>query len=119
PNDNRAHGDAKRKWKSDKTIDFRKDVDSTLALMYYIDHIKKDNIITWFNKNLFLKEKTITLDGALNLLKKSKSPNLPFFKECLRKYYISIGSVARGEVPFAPFKLISFLDGVYWESIQD
>jgi len=114
PNDNRLHGVAKKKWKTEISLDFKDDVNSSLYLMDQLDRVPQEKIKGWFKQNHCLGEKEIDIDRARKLLGKHKNGNNEFYKQCLESYRIFMHEDARGGVPDAPKGLESRLDGNSW-----
>jgi len=116
PNDNRFHAEGKIPWKNDKEINFKDDVDSSLALMHYFDNIPSNNINRYFTKNLQIDKEKVTIEGAKSIMEKSKFVKCDFFQECEEKYLISISKDSRGKVSIVPNGLESSMDGKYWRN---
>ena len=115
PNDNRDHGVAKARWRSDKTIDFTDDVQASIALMHYIDQVAREFVKTWFKTNLMLDKEWVTVEACDEIMGKKRYQRSKYHLDCLRKFRIWNGEDAREFVPTFPKGLEDSLDGTYWE----
>jgi transposase len=116
PNDNRFHAEGKIPWRNDKTINFKDDVDSSLALMWYFDKVPSKNIKGYFTKNFQIDNPEVTNEAAKSIMEKNKFMDHDWFQDCEEKYLMYIGKDARGKISQVPQGLESTMDGKYWRN---
>lgn len=108
-NDNPLHGTSKRSWRTEG-IDHSDDVNSSVALLKYLDRDIINNSKYWFKRNLLgLKEAEVA-----DLIASAGSKKSHLHKGWLRAYRISTRQDARGERKNMPDELNDNLDGLYW-----
>ena len=66
-NDNKVHGVAKQAWRN-SGLDYKRDVNSTLALMHQLDIIKSVHIRTWYEENYCLLHEPVRIEDCLALV---------------------------------------------------
>ena len=96
PNDNRVHGAAKVRWRS-KVRDHKNDVDSTLNLLYQLDHLAGVNTRSYFEKNFLLQFNQPTITNAMAVIQSEPKKICKFHDTALATYqakYVILPDIA-------------------------
>jgi hypothetical protein len=119
PNDNKWHGVAKQKWRSD-VKDHSDDVVSSLYLLYCLDEVSEEVMVAWWDKNFLWDMKKPSTEAVLTRLlgvKNGHWSDPTFYSSCLEEYTDFInGTTGRHQEVYAePLKMVAgLLDGTYW-----
>ena len=109
PNDNKLHGDAKRRWRS-KKIDFKDDAEALISLLHFTDEAHA-GVESWFEANLQVNSMSLSKEQVANLIRGGRPDKLTYYQECRRFYRYTAGLDPRGEYKD---RLPDELDGVFW-----
>ena len=110
-NDNPLHGTSKRSWRT-AVIDHSDDVNSSIALLQYLDRDIINHSKHWFKRNLLGLKETEVAD----LISAAGSKKSHLHRDWLRAFRIATHQDARGERIYIPDELNDHLDGLYWDA---
>ena len=85
PNDNKVHGVAKQKWRSE-VDDFSQDSESTCNLLYNLDNVSGVSIRDFFAQNFLLRCPEPSLENSLGVISRRPKNKANFYIKCLEAY---------------------------------